>query len=521
MIDPRTIQRFLKQPRDSHTWIKDATDRELMRWLAEELPGNWRMADMMRHQKACLYLGICYPGFAFFLDMGTGKTLVAIELSRYWLWRAKLQRVLVLVPTEPAVWSWQEQIERFAPKLDYRLLLGSSEEKWRRYHDLDRGLAIVTYPGLMHMVSKKMKAKRGNQMVPQLAKIEKLCAKLGGMVLDESTLVANEESLFYRVANQVSKRVTFCYGLAGRPFGRSPMTLWSQMHLVDRGVTFGENSSIFRQAFFKEKAGRFGREYNFRKDRAGEMRKMVRHRSIVYSSSECVTLPKLVPVIRRIGFADEMEGYYERLIEEAMAARGKLQALESLFLRLRQISSGFLGYKDDQTGERSEIEFTENPKLDELMELLSEMPTNRKAVIFHEFTWSGRRICKALTEAKIKHGWIWSGTKDYARMKASFDDPDSGLQVLVVNHRKGGYALNLQAANYVFYFESPVSLIDRDQSDKRCHRNGQLLTVFQYDLVVRGTMDEKILQYHRAGRDLFKALMTEPELVFSSPRKAR
>jgi SNF2 family DNA or RNA helicase len=90
---------------------------------------------------------------------------------------------------------------------------------------------------------------------------------------------------------------------------------------------------------------------------------------------------------------------------------------------------------------------------------------------------------------------------------------DPSYRVLVVNSKKGAYGLNLQAGNYVMYFESPVSGIDRDQSEKRCHRTGQSRTCFIYDLIMVGSMDERILRYMQEGKDLFKSLVTNPALV--------
>jgi SNF2 family DNA or RNA helicase len=522
VIDPRVIRNFVESRRDSHNWIKRLSDRELDDMLAEQLPANWKLPELMRHQKACLLLGMAYPGFAFFLDMGTGKTLVSIELLRYWSWRSNLQRLLVCVPTEPVVWSWQEQIEQFAHGLNYRLLLGSSAAKWDSLAALQRGLAIVTYPGLIHMVSAKAKKGRGpgNRLRPYLSEVERLCQNLGGLVLDESTFVGNEDSLFYRVCNQIAKRVPIRYALAGRPFGRHPLSLWTQMHLVDGGETFGANSGLFRQAFFTQKQSSWAYsrlEWKFDPTFKDELAKMIRHRSIFYDSDECFTLPKLVRITRRIGFADEMGSYYERLLHDALASRGQPSEIKNIFLRMRQISSGFMGYRDDETGEKSEIEFADNPKLDELMALIDDMPDGRKAVVFHEFTWSGRRICRELQARGIEHGWLWSGTADYPALKRRFDERPE-FRVLVVNHKKGGYGSNLQAANYVFYFESPVSVIDRDQSEKRCYRKGQTRTTFLYDLVVRGTVDEKILLYQQQGRDLFRALMADPESVLGSQK---
>ena len=66
------------------------------------------------------------------------------------------------------------------------------------------------------------------------------------------------------------------------------------------------------------------------------------------------------------------------------------------------------------------------------------------------------------------------------------------------------------------FFESPVSVIDREQAERRLRRDGQEHTVFQYDPVVRGSVDRKILHFHAEGEDLMQALLRDPEKVLFS-----
>ena len=77
----------------------------------------------------------------------------------------------------------------------------------------------------------------------------------------------------------------------------------------------------------------------------------------------------------------------------------------------------------------------------------------------------------------------------------------------------GAFALNLQIANHVIYFESPIGCIPRDQSERRCWRKGQTKKVLMYDLVMDGGVDERILAFHQDGLDIFQSLTHEPRKV--------
>ena len=237
-----------------------------------------------------------------------------------------------------------------------------------------------------------------------------------------------------------------------------------------------------------------------------DLAEMMAHRSISYAESECQSLPKVTRIREEINLPEDAKAYYEKAVQAIRLAQGDRAKIRNLFLRMRQLSSGFLGYTDDETGEKAQLTFLANPKLDHLIELIQSVPLDRKGVIFHDFTYSGKIIDQALTKLKIQHGWLWGGTKNSKEVQDRFDD-DPKMRFLIVNSKLGSMALNLQVANYCFYFESPISVIDREQSEKRCFREGQTRKGFIIDLVAKGTMDQRILDFHKQGEDVMKALL--------------
>ncbi len=84
----------------------------------------------------------------------------------------------------------------------------------------------------------------------------------------------------------------------------------------------------------------------------------------------------------------------------------------------------------------------------------------------------------------------------------------------MVNNQVGAFSLDgLQVANYQFFYESPVGVIDREQAERRLVRQGQVHQVFRYDLIVKGSADAKILRFHREGESLLKSLLRNPSKV--------
>lgn len=504
--------------------MKKITNRELDREL-ERLgfkvarPGK----PLRKHQKVCVLLGLAYPGFCFWLDMGTGKTRIVLELLYHYWKLGLLDRALILVPSEHALISaWEPQIKQWRIKMPFVTLgNGASAEKWHSVNELDSGLILATYPGIARMLSnkkpprksgkskkaKKIKSKKAKKikLSPDRKKMTALAKRLDAVIPDESTNLGNQASLIYRIVKRLSKDCEYIYPMAGRPFGRDPTMLWSQHYLVDKGESMGETLGLFRGALYNEKDGYFTRsEYTFRPEMRDKLNEMIGHRSISYAADECLDLPAVSRFVKHAELPEDAQGYYEKAVAQIKAARGDHIKINNLFLRMRQLSSGFIGYKDDETGDKAQLVFPVNPKLDLLMELIEEVPLDRKFVIFHDFIYSGALMSERLKSVGIKHERLWSGTKNTRKVFERFNThPD--VRGMIVNNRLGSMSLELQVANYEFMYESPVSVIAREQAERRCFRQGQKRPGFLFDLVATKT-DQRILDFHKEGNDFLRAL---------------
>jgi len=448
--------------------------------------------------------------------MGTGKTRIALELINYWHQQGELKTALVLAPSESALIGWENQIKEWQIKLPFITLLNSpSQDKREAITEFEKGIVLATYPGLTRALSKLSEkvGKKRRKLEPNSLLIARIGKRIQCIVPDEATKLGNHASLTFKIIKRLRKTSPIFYELAGRPFGRDPSMLWSQLYLTDGGETLGDTLGLFRAVFFTEKQNYWGAfEYNFKKSMKRDLHRILQHRSISYRWDECIDLPPLVPMIEEVSLPVEAQSYYEQFVKQIKKRNAGYMERKNAFIRMRQVSSGFVGFTDDESGERTEISFDDNPKLDRLLELIEQIDAPQKFVIFYEFTHSGRTISKKLTEMKIKHEWLWGGTKDARGLQDRFDH-DEATRGMIVNHKKGAYALNLQRANYLLFYESPVPVIDREQAERRVRRQGQKLTVFQTDLLCRGTVDARILAFHKEGGDLEKALLRDPDSI--------
>lgn len=444
----------------------------------------------------------------------SGKTLLSIALARYFRRLKRVNRVLVCVPNRINLYEWRREIEKHSPGTSFAILAGSSEQKWRILEDSDALLNVVTYMGLVRMVGDLVarKPKRGqkrnksNQVKPSLRLLKRLSAHIDGLVLDESTAVSNHASLPFRVCRQLAKDCHMLFDLTGTPFGRDPQPLWAQLYLVDGGQTLGPTLGLFREAFYTTSQNYWGGyEYAFKPNMSDKLNQLLAHRSIRYEADQA-DLPQVTRIIIEVPLPVDAEAHMIDLKKTLREAEGNYQEMKSSFLRARQLAAGFIGFKDDATGERAQFEFEDKPKLEALLDLIYSIREDYKIVVGYDFILSGQMISRALEEENIDHVLIAGGSKDpEAQLSRFVKDPK--CRVFVLN-TSGAFGLNLQMARYLIFYESPVPVILRKQMERRVERQGSAYhRVFLYDLVMKHTFDRRILQYHAEGKDLFEAIV--------------
>jgi superfamily II DNA or RNA helicase len=444
-----------------------------------------------------------------FCHHNTGKSLLALALTRYFRLLGQVKHVLILSPKRPNKAEWRDELQKHSPKSSYLLLdHESTKEKWAALEQSNDLFVFETYAGLFRLVCTKKENKKGkNKLVPDPKLVAKLCKHFQGFVCDESVNVGNHNALPFRICRQLSKTSKMVITMTGTPFNRDPSLMWAQMYLVDHGYTLGETLGLFRAIFCKEELNFFTgfKEPKFNKKTQPLLNDFIANKSISYPADEG-SLPECVPVIKHVSLGSDAVAYYDRFKEQLISARGNFHETKNAFLRMRQISSGFVGYDDDETGTRAKFEFPDNPKLDLLLSIIQSLQSDQKSIVFFDFTYSGERILKTLQENKIGAVLLYGKTKDVDAAKKSYiNDPKKRVLVL---QNQFGIGLNLQCAKYGFHYESAVSWLVRKQCNGRFIRqHGQHKTVFNYDLVMRNTVDEDILKFHAEGGDLFENII--------------
>lgn len=386
---------------------------------------------------------------SFFVDTGCGKTLVSLVLCDFFASIGVIERALVLVPANVNLFEWQREIAKHTPHLSYCILDDdSSKAKWEKLEVSDALITIATYPGLVRMVCDQARIIKDNSkmLVPNAQAVHALADHFQALILDESTAVKNSESLPFRICRQFAKKAKVVFTLTATPHGRDPIDLWAQLNLVDGGETLGETLGLFRTVFFREVKGfRNRRQYKFIESKQTLLHRVLANRSLRFEADEA-DLPAVTEIIKTVTLPADTLTYVTRAMRAIHQSCGDPKIIKNSFLRLRQISSGFIGFKDDETGKRAQFEFPDNPKLDLLLTLLDSI--THKAIVYYEFTHSAFKIAAELEKRGLSYVHLWGGTKEPQQILRQFDDPNTQIMLL---QNRFGMGLNLQAARYCFF----------------------------------------------------------------------
>ncbi len=515
MINKKTVDAFLSRTLDNHDWLKKLRRIELLKELESELKLVPRFDKLWVHQLVCFLLASTFKRFMFHLSMGGGKTSITL----FSILARKLQglkpQAIVFVPYITSVDTWIEECKTMTPDLKLVPLLGSTIENLRRLEERDGDVFVICYASSVAMLSETSLVGRAGKKkwVIDPKRTRKVFEGFDTFVADEIHKCSNIGSLTYRMCRAISLKCEYGIGLSGTPFGKDVEDLWAQFYLIDFGDTLGDTLGLFREAFFTEKKNFFSgfNEYKFDKRKLPALKKVIKHNSIHYAADEMNDLPVKRYIKRKVALPTTMEGYVSMAAAQFIQAvkspdkANRFRVAEASYLQLRQLASGFMTV-DGQNDAKVKVSFDTNPKLDLLEEYLDAMPYDSKMVVFHHFVYTNQLISDRLTKLKIKHARIWSGQKDVIGELKKFREKDD-CRVLVLNDQSGSSSLNLQHANYIYFFEEPDSPINRQQGEARIWRPGQTKPVYYIDPLMEGTVDERILYSNQQGKKLLDELL--------------
>jgi non-specific serine/threonine protein kinase len=155
-------------------------------------------------------------------------------------------------------------------------------------------------------------------------------------------------------------------------------------------------------------------------------------------------------------------------------------------------------------------------KFELLLETLETLRAGRhKALVFSQFVGMLKLLQAELKRRRIPFAYLDGQTRNRQECVDVFQN-DPSIPLFLISLKAGGVGLNLTAADYVIHVDPWWNPAVEMQAADRTHRIGRDKPVFVYKLIVRDSVEEKILELQERKRALVTQLITTEPGFFKS-----
>lgn len=400
-------------------------------------------------------------------EMGLGKTFQVLSFLSHLNTNQELGHSLIIVPTS-LVYNWIEEKNKFTHDLPISVFQTQDIPKIQQQLDENKNQIIIATYGLLNEQIAFFESKKWNIVI-----------------FDEAQNLKNITSLRSVAARKVHAQFKAC--LTGTPMENNYLEYYSLCDLVVPGC-LGEVDA-FRRVYFNNEV---------RTESIRELKLITKPILLRRTKSQIqLNLPEKTIQKIVLPFGEKQKEIYrntamtfsrqvENLIQEQGENRAQL-AMFSALMRLRQICS-------DPAAVPGVI-FTELPvKIDHFLKSLEDhLLENESVIVFTQFLTTLNRIESELKKNKTPH-FVLQGkmtSKDRVKTIAEFQKCEQPA-VMLMTLKTGGVGLNLTKASVVYHLEPWWNPAVENQATDRAHRMGQKKDVKVYNLLIEGSLEEKI-----------------------------
>ena len=432
--------------------------------LPHLIPSNY----LMEHQRLAVLKALDVPRYCFFHDIGTGKTVLQIDLIKQ-----KRVKTLVVCPLSIIETAWMEDISTFAQELLPVNLWKARKQKGLQAVIKAFDLCIINFESFKAEAEKLAEA--GFQM----------------LLVDESAKLKNARSDTSEKIKEFAENMDYVYEFSGCPAPNNEMEYFSQAQLVDPTL-FGSSFYAFRNKYFYSHGyGNF--RWSMKEEMRDEFMEKLKTISEVVRKEDVLDLPERTYNIRKVYLDTSERKMYEEMKRHLVIEFGGKEVIAAnagvKLMKLREGTSGF--YLDDD----SNVVHVGNSKLKELQELLEEIG-DHQAIIWTHFHHEADMVEKMLFE---RDKGLWGrvdGTIANQNVKDEYVRAfkDQRIQYLIAHPLSLGHGVTLVNCTHAVYFSLSHSYEQFDQSAGRIYRKGQKNKCSYFFLIADCSVDEVIYQ---------------------------
>lgn len=414
-------------------------------------------------------------------EMGLGKTvqLLALLASR----KKRCMAPALIVCPASLTDNWAREAAKFVPEFKVAAPHDGTERGaiWKSLPEYD--LVILSYAAA-RLSGDKLKH-----------------YSFSFVVLDEAQHIKNPGSSNARHCKSLDAAHRIV--LTGTPLENSPEDLWSIFDFLQPGML--GNLTAFRRYYA-----------DIRNDSALQHDLAARIAPFVKRRTKAMVTPDLPPKHERTIYCEmepEQRRLYDAVLEEGRRALRSFRqddarsnaAIFTTLLRLRQICCHPALLPD---GEGKGVP---SAKMELLLELLHEhFDSNHKVLLFSQFTSLLSLAIPELEESGIPFEYLDGGTRNRQQRVDHFNN-DPSIPLFLLSLKAGGTGLNLTSADTVIIYDPWWNPAVELQAADRTHRIGQTRPVSSLKLVVKDSIEEKILELQSRKQEIFDSVIDSPE----------
>jgi len=452
----------------------------------------------MAHQLTALRKAWPLREFAFFHEMGTGKSYTTINLAAARFLAGQINALVVICPT-PIKNVWEVELEKFCP-IDYSVWVWESGDRLEQHFFLEKKDELKVL--VVGVEALSITNGRAHQAVEFFQRHHKfMCA------VDESSRIKNYKAKRTRNVCEIGGWAEYRLLLTGTPITQGLEDLFGQFAFLNQKIINCKNYFVFRNKYCVM-GGFQGRQilgYQFREDLLGRVKPYVDY----VTKEDCLDLPDKVysePILVRPTV--DQARFMKQLATEFSMQDGddeiEVSTILERMLRYQQVIGGTFPYEGDE-GYMAKPIPGGNPKLDATMEYLNDLPKTSKCIVWARFVPEIQYLITAIEadfgEAAVV-GFYGATSSDQRKANSQRFQEDPSCRFIVSNQTVGGYGQTWTAATFVVYYSNTFSYEDRYQSESRPHRKGQERHVTYQDIEMAVPQDKMILRAIRKKRNL-------------------
>jgi len=458
------------------------------------------------HQLKALEMSWDKKVFAYFMEMGTGKSKVLIDNISMLYDKGKINGALIIAPKGVYKNWYADQIPSHMPDhIEKTVVLWESsknkEEEYKKLFTSSDDLQILV------MNVEALSTKKGKLFAWKFLNCHKSM-----MAIDESTTIKNPGAIRTKTIVDLGKDVAYKRILTGSPVTKSPLDLFMQCFFLDPWLLDQQSYYAFRTRYaICRKINVSGRQVEivvgYRN--LGELSNKLKPFSYRCLKDDCLDLPSKTFMKRVITLSPEQKKLYKDMKEKALAVlNGKMVTSATVITQLMRLHQITCGHFKSDDGEVQEIK---SNRLSELMNVLEEV--EGKAIIWahyrHDIQIIEKEVKKKYGEDSILTYYGDTTTEDRQDAIKKIQDISSPVRFLVGTPQTGGYGITLTAASTMIYYSNGYDLEKRQQSEARIDRIGQEKPMTYIDIIAEDTIDEKIVKALRQKVNIATEIMGE------------